>query len=168
MKTTLTAVPLSKAAFAPYGDVIEMDGAQHFAINNGNVERFHDLAAVMIDVESGGKPVISIFKANGVTGLPAQVAIMERHPRGSQAFVPMHQDPMVVVVARAGENLAPADLQAFVTNGLQGVNYHTGVWHMPLITTQVGQLCLIVDRSGPGNNCDELSLASELIFVDVV
>jgi ureidoglycolate lyase len=166
-KLTVKAIPLTREAFAPYGDVIEMEGAQHFPINEGNVERYHDLASVMIDVENGSKPIISIFRANGVSPTPTQVRLVERHPRGSQAFIPMHEDPIVVVVARAGDEVEPSNLRAFVTNGLQGVNYHTGVWHMPLVTSVVGPLALIVDRNGPGDNCDELYFEGQQIFVDV-
>jgi len=163
----ITAVPLTKEDFAPYGDVIEIEGAKHFPINDGNVERFHDLASVMIDVENGGKAIVSIFKANGVTPTPPQVKLVERHPVGSQAFIPMHSDPMLVVVARAGEDVDPTSLRAFISNGRQGVNYHSGVWHMPLVTTQVGQQALVVDRNGPGENCDELYFEGDSIFVDV-
>ncbi len=167
MKLTIKAVPLTRDAFAQFGDVIEMDGAKHFPINDGNVERYHDLASVMIDVESDGKAIISFFRANGVSSNPPQVRLVERHPKGSQAFIPMHNDPMVVVVAPAGDEVSPADLRAFVSNGKQGVNYHTGVWHVPLITSEVGQLALVVDRNGPGHNCDELFFDGEEIFVDV-
>lgn len=163
----LTAMPLTREGFAAFGDVIEVAGADHFPINEGRVERYHDLAAVAIDVDTGGRPLISIFKANEKTTLPAQVRVVERHPRGSQAFIPMHAEPMVVVVAPAGEGVRPQDLRAFISNGQQGVNYHTGVWHMPLIASEVGQQSLVVDRGGPGDNCDELYLEDEVIFVDV-
>jgi ureidoglycolate lyase len=163
----LKANPLTKEAFAMFGDVIELEGAKHFSINDGNVERFHDLAAVMFDGEQGGKPIISLFKANGISPLPLKVTLIERHPKGSQAFIPMHNDPMVVVVARKGDDVSVDDLHAFISNGNQGVNYHTGVWHVPLVTTEIGQLALIVDRGGPGENYDELLFEDHEILVEL-
>ena len=148
--------PLAREAFAPYGDVIETSGAQHFAINAGAIERFHDLAKVDIGVEPNGKALISIARCNSVTVLPFRIELVERHPLGSQAFIPLSNARLLVVVAPAGETAAPSQLRAFVSNGKQGVNYHRGVWHMPLIAFEEDQEFIIVDRGGSGENCDEI------------
>jgi ureidoglycolate lyase len=154
----IEAQPLTRRAFAPFGDVIETEGAQHFPINRGAVERFHDLASV--DPGEDGRVLISIVEALHACADPVPVALVERHPLGSQAFVPLGGATMCVVVARAGETVGPDDLHAFVSNGRQGVNYHPGTWHMPLVAFDPGQRFLVVDRGGPGDNCDERALQS--------
>lgn len=166
-KVILTPQPLTRAAFAGFGDVIETDGAQHFPINAGAIERYHDLATVSIDTEQGGLPVISIMAANKTTEWPAPVKLVERHSKGSQAFFPLYEKPMFVVVADASkETIEPKDLRAFFTNGRQGVNYHPGTWHMPLLASDLNQQVLIIDRDGPGDNCDEFHFEGIDIFVD--
>lgn len=150
------AEPLTRRGFAAFGDVIETDGARHFPINRGTVERFHDLASV--DVGDDGRVLISIVEARHASGVPVRVEIVERHPLGSQAFMPLGEAVMCVVVAPAGEAVRPDDLRAFVSNGRQGVNYHPGTWHMPLLAFEAGQRFIVVDRGGPGDNCDERRL----------
>ena len=162
-KIKLQAVPLTRANFARFGDVIETSGAEHFPINAGTVERFHDLANVDINSGQDGRPLISIMQTTQATRLPAPVTLVERHPLGSQAFIPLFSARLVIVVAPAGDAVDPHSLQAFVTNGQQGYNYHRGTWHMPLITPEVGQQTLIVDRGGPGNNCDEWQFSDEIV-----
>ncbi len=146
---------LTRDAFAPFGDVIEIDGARHFGINADTIERYHDLAQVDIGVEREGRPLISIARCNQATELPFPVKFVERHPLGTQAFIPFGDTPLAIVVAPPGEAVDPRELEAFVSNGKQGINYHRGVWHLPLIALQHGQQFLIVDRGGPGKNCDE-------------
>lgn len=151
---TLTPKPLTREAFAPYGDVIEKEGAKHFPINNGNTERYHDLA--MVDVTDGdnGRAIINLFHAQPLD-YPLEVKLVERHPLGSQAFVPMTDQPFYLIVGVAGDDINPEKLEAFVTNGHQGVNYHKGVWHHPIMAQSAACDFLVVDRGGDGNNCDE-------------
>ena len=154
---TLPPQPLTRDAFAPFGEVIEAsDAAQHFTINGGNTERYHDLAA--IEPGADGKVIVSIFRGQP-RQLPFTVEMMERHPKGSQAFVPMSGRPYLVVVAPAGEAPSAKNLSVFLARGDQGINYATGVWHHPLLA--LDGICdfLVVDRSGPGHNCDEVQLA---------
>lgn len=146
--------PLTRAAFAPFGDVIETEGAERLVINDGLTERFHDLAA--IDVASdGGHPIVNLFRAQP-TPLPHRVRMVERHPLGSQAFVPLERAAFLVVVAPKGETVAPGDLHAFRTDGAQGVNYHRGVWHHPVLALERVARFVVIDRGGPGANCDEV------------
>ena len=154
---TLPPQPLTRDAFAPFGEVIEAsDAAQHFTINGGNTERYHDLAA--IEPGADGKVIVSIFRGQP-RQLPFTVEMMERHPKGSQAFIPMPGRPYLVVVAPAGAKPTVDNLRVFLARGDQGVNYATGVWHHPLLA--LDGICdfLVVDRSGPGHNCDEVQLA---------
>lgn len=152
----LQAEPLTPAAFAPFGDVIETDGARHYPINEGTFERFHDLA--MIDPGEDGRALVSIVECSRAKSLPLPVTVMERHPLGSQAFIPMDEAVVCVVVAPAGDVLRSEDLRAFVSNGRQGVNYHPGTWHMPFAAFRAGQRFVVVDRGGPGDNCEERAL----------
>ena len=153
---TLEVQPLSRAAFAAFGDVIEAsDAVEHFTINAGNTERYHDLA----DIEPGpdGRVIVSIFRGQA-RSLPFTVNMMERHPLASQAFIPMSGRPYLVVVAPAGEPPGVEDLKVFLARADQGVNYATGVWHHPLLALEGVCDFLVVDRSGPGHNCDEVQL----------
>lgn len=159
----LKAEPLTKHGFAPFGDVIATDGARHYPINRGAVERYHDLASV--NVGADGRALVSIFECSRPAGVPVRVNLVERHPLGSQAFIPLAGAPMCVVVAPPGDAVEPADLRAFVSNGSQGVNYHPGTWHMPLVAFTAGQRFIVVDRGGPGDNCEEWELDPSLEII---
>jgi len=162
---TLTPQPLTREAFASFGDVIEAsDAARHFSINGGNTERYHDLAR--IEPGADGKVIVSIFRGQA-RKLPFTVEMMERHPKGSQAFVPMSGRPYLVVVASAGEAPTAANLSVFLARGDQGVNYATGVWHHPLLALGDVSDFLVVDRSGPGDNCDEIQLHETGIIPEI-
>ncbi|MDQ8022035.1 MAG: ureidoglycolate lyase [Moraxellaceae bacterium] len=153
---TLTVEPLTREAFAPFGDVIEAsDAVRHFPINAGNTERFHDLAT--LDPGEGGRVIVSIFRGLP-RALPFFVVMMERHPRGSQAFVPLSGLPYLVVVAPAGEPPTARDLRCFLAQPGQGVNYATGTWHHPLLALDDVSDFLVLDRAGEGPNCDEVVL----------
>ncbi len=147
----LEVEPLTQEAFAPFGDVVESEGRESYFINNGMAERFHALARVETKGD-GSYPVISLVKSKKFE-LPRKVDHVEHHPLGSQAFLPIDETPFVVVVAKAGEAPTPDQLQAFVTNGRQGINYHAGTWHHVLLTPYAAIDFLCVDRAGSGNNC---------------
>lgn len=150
---TLIIEPLSKEAFAPFGDVIETEGSAFFMINNGSTRRYHQLATVEI-AQPEDKAIISIFSAEALD-MPLTVRMLERHPLGSQAFIPLLGNPFVIVVAPVGDAPESALVRAFRSNGRQGINYHRGVWHHPVLTIEKLDEFLVVDRSGAGNNCDE-------------
>jgi ureidoglycolate lyase len=155
----LPVEPLSVEAFAPFGDVIETEGREHFLINNGSTQRFHRLAQVQL---SGPDDVgiISIFRAQALA-MPLAITMLERHPQGSQAFMPLLGHPFLIVVAPPADQPDPNAIRAFISDGRQGVNYHRGVWHHPVLALHAQDDFLVVDRSGPGNNCDEHYLAVE-------
>lgn len=153
---TLVAEPLTADAFLPFGDVIEAtDQARQFTINGGNTQRFHDLAR--LEPGEQGRVIASIFRGQPRT-LPFEVTMMERHPKGSQAFMPLSGKPYLVVVAAPGEPPRPDQLKVFLASPQQGVNYATGVWHHPLLA--LDEVCdfLVLDRQGEGPNCDEIDL----------
>jgi ureidoglycolate lyase len=155
---------LGRIAFAPFGDVIDCEAGHHYTINDGFAERYHDLAKVDVAAD-GGRPLINIFRAKP-RPLPLRIATMERHPLSSQAFVPLMPRTFLVVVAAAGPVPAAADLRCFRTHGLQGVNYAAGTWHYPLIALETEQDFLVIDRGGPGKNCDEVSITGDVFVAD--
>lgn len=153
---TLNLEPLTAEAFKPFGDVIQTEGARHFPINGGRTERYHDLATVQLEGPDA-RPIVSIFRCEPVT-LPLRIDMLERHPLGSQAFMPLADRPYLVVVAEAGDDPEAGSLHAFLARGDQGVNYHAGVWHHPLLPLEAVSDFLVVDRAGTGHNCDEVPL----------
>lgn len=152
--TEIKIEQLTRAGFADFGDVIETEGANHFPINAGRVERYHDLATVQLGGDNS-RALINIFECTAASEIPYELPLVERHPFGSQAFIPLTPVKFVVVVGKAGDLPQPHELRAFESNGKQGVNYHRGVWHMPLIAEEAGLRFLVVDRGGDGHNCDE-------------
>lgn len=144
--------PLTKEAFAPFGQVIETEGAHHYPINLGKTERYHDLAKV----ELGGphaRPLISIFRGQPY-GLPLTLSLVERHPLGSQAFYPLSRRPFLVIVA-PDEGGVPGRPRAFITTPGQGVNIAMNTWHGVLTALGEPSDFLVVDRGGEGNNLEE-------------
>jgi ureidoglycolate lyase len=153
--------PLTKAAFKPFGDVVEVLDAQPIGINQGFAERVNGLASVDVG-EGGGFVNISLFVAKA-RPLPIDLKLMERHPLGSQLFYPLQDAPWLVVVCAD-----PADTKsyrAFRASGRQGVNYARNVWHHPLLVTQDDDRFIVVDRAGPGDNLEERWLAAPLQLV---
>lgn len=139
--------PLTAAAFAPFGDVLDATGDFRL-INAGLCQRHHDRAT--LDFGEGGRAGISVFKAEP-RSLPYVFDLIERHPDGSQAFLPMSADPFLVIVS-TGPDATP---RAFLTNGAQGINLHRGTWHGVLTPLAAPGLFAVVDRIGPTPNLEE-------------
>ena len=150
MTTHIKAQPLTAEAFAPFGDLLEASGEPNKLINQGKCGRFHDKAKLDF---ADGRAGISIFKGEMET-LPLPLEMVERHPEGSQAFVPMSADPFLVVVAR-DENGTPKDPRAFLTEPGQAINFHRGTWHGVLTPLSEPGLFAVVDRIGDGANLEE-------------
>nr|WP_210347988.1 ureidoglycolate lyase [Brucella pituitosa] len=157
--------PLTKAAFAPFGDVIEVDGAERRLINNGTTERFHDLARVEA-TGTDARVLINIFRGQSFAA-PVDIVMMERHPFGSQAFVPLNGRPFLVVVAEDVEG-KPARPKAFLARGDQGVNYWRNVWHHPLVSLEQTSDFLIVDRTGNEDNLEEYFLPDVAYRIEAI
>lgn len=150
MTRRITIEALTPEAFAPYGDVMDAAGTPDKMINQGRCGRFHDRAALDF---TDGAPGISIFQSETVT-LPLQLALVERHPDGSQAFVPMSHDPFLVVVAD-DEDGTPVRPRAFLTAAGQAINFHRGTWHGVLTPLSGSGLFAVIDRIGAGANLQE-------------
>ena len=154
----LQVQPLSAEAFKPFGDVIQAnDAAKHFSINQGYAERYDRLALVDAN-DLGGQAGISIFRAKA-RPMPIELSVLEKHPLGSQAFMPISGHAYLVVVAPGGNAPEIDKAQCFLASATQGVNYAKGTWHHPLLALHDGDF-LVVDRSGAKGdmNCVEFSL----------
>lgn len=163
---TLPIEPLTAEAFRPFGDVIEAsETAQHFTINDGFAERYHDLAHIDTTAE-GGWPLVSLFRAKP-RAFPLAITTLERHPLGSQAFVALAPVPFLVVVAAPGAAPGPEAIRCFVAQPGQGVNYARGTWHHPLIALDAPTDFLVIDRGGPPDpaNCDVMSLEDGALWL---
>ena len=150
--SVLIARPLARDAFARFGDVLDTGWHDHFPINNGKTERYHDLARVEA-TGPNARVLISIFRGQPYD-FPLKLAMVERHPFGSQAFMPLTPAPFLVVVCPDGPD-GPGEPQAFLTAPGQGVNYHRNVWHGVLTPIGAPQDFLVVDRGGDGGNLEE-------------
>ncbi|RNC94840.1 MAG: ureidoglycolate lyase [Oricola sp.] len=150
MTRAIRIEPLSRAAFAPFGDVLDTEGAPDRMINQGLCGRFHDRARLDF---ADGRAGVSLFQAEP-RSLPLMLDMVERHPLGSQAFVPMSLDPFLVIVApdEAGK---PGRPRAFLTAPGQGINFHRGTWHGVLTPLAEPGLFAVIDRIGEGSNLEE-------------
>ncbi|UWR26089.1 ureidoglycolate lyase [Sulfitobacter sp. S223] len=154
MSAEICIEPLTKEAFAPFGDILDAKGQPDKMINAGMCGRFHDRADLTF--AEGGRAGISIFNAKPRT-LPYTLDLLERHPLGSQAFLPMTEHPFLVVVA-PDEGDRPGVPRAFMTAPHQGINFHAGTWHGVLTPLHAPGLFAVVDRIGEGENLDEWQL----------
>ena len=148
--------PLTQDAFAPFGDVLDTARADaaSYPINGGFTQRHHALSVA--DVR-GGEAILSIFETKSF-GLPLTIRMLERHPFGSQSFIPIGAaaDQGFFIVVGSGEAAPEAEsLRAFEAAPGQGVNFHAGVWHHPNIVKTGSQQFLVVDRADPASNLEE-------------
>jgi len=158
MTNRLTPVPLTAEAFAPFGDVIEAQGIPR-EINYGVTQRFHDLAGV----DAGdGRITVNIFRSRPID-FPFVLKLMENHPLSSQGFVPLSGRPFIVVVAPAGP-FDPAAVRAFLASAQQGVNFRKGTWHHFNLALEAQSDFLVIDREGPGPNCEEVTLEDTVLL----
>lgn len=160
---SLEAVPLTAEDFAPFGDVIDCRGHEPRDMNDGMALRWVDLAFPRTDA-AGRVSIGRVYSRR--YDLPFPLRLVERHPLGSQAFVPLDETPYLVVVAAAGPPPRPGDLRLFLARDRQGIQYRCGVWHAPLLTSFAAMEFVVVDRTGPGDNCEEHRFdASEAVFI---
>lgn len=150
MTRDIQPLPLTPARFAAFGDVIDYEGQPDRVINRGLCGRWHDLARIDI---VDGRVGLSLFDADP-RGLPYRLDMVERHPLGNQAFLPLHRHPFLVIVAPdAGGR--PGRPEAFVTAPGQGVNFHRNTWHGVLTPLHAPGQFAVIDRIGTGDNLEE-------------
>ncbi|WP_343501972.1 ureidoglycolate lyase [Alloyangia pacifica] len=159
----IAARPLTAEGFAPYGEVLEVKGTPDKIINQGLCGRHHDRAA--LDFGPEGRAGISLFDAEP-RALPYTLELVERHPEGSQAFLPMHQNEWLVIVADpgSGTNEGPGEVHAFLAAPGQGINFHRGTWHGVLTPLHAPGLFAVVDRIGATPNLEEHWLEAPLLI----
>lgn len=153
--------PLTSETFGPFGDVLQASGAPDRLLNFGTCGRFHDRAR--LDFGAGGRAGISIFDAEA-RDLPYRLELVERHPDGSQAFMPMHSHDWLVIVAEAGET--PGQIHAFRAGPGRGVNFLRGTWHAVLTPLHNPGLFAVVDRIGDTRNHEEFPLPQPVMIVE--
>jgi ureidoglycolate lyase len=165
---TLQLTALNKENFQSFGELLTLENAHQFKINSGSTDRFHALSGVDTSTNDG-QTIISMFRGQAFH-LPFELKVMERHPLGSQTFIPLNPNSgqrYLIIVAPAtcsNEHEIIENLTAFIAQGFEGVTYAKGVWHHPLISLDHIHDFIVVDRSGPGNNCDEIPITSRIVI----
>ena len=163
MVITVTPKKITKENFAKFGDLITTENIKPTSINNGYAKRFDGI--VNLDTLKGnGETTISIFAAIKRT-FPMNIDIMEQHPLGSQAFIPMKETTFLSFVAPEGDKPDLTKIESFIVPKGIGVNYNPGIWHFPLISTE-NMNFLVVDRLGDGNNLVLHDLNKENIILE--
>ncbi len=151
--------PLTKAAFAPFGEVVEMDGGEQITINQNFAQRFNNLAHIDVAHEGGS---VNISLASAIPRpQPIAIKLMERHPLGSQIFYPLQDEPWLVLVCSDPKDINT--YRAFKANGQQGINYKRNAWHHPLLVLNNSRF-MVIDRQGPGTNLQEVWLEKEFLL----
>ena len=149
MEKIIRPVKISRSNFGSYGDLISTDDINPMNINEGYAKRFDNLANLDTSKDSG-KTIVSIFSALKRT-FPMKIHMMEKHPLGTQAFIPMKETTFLVFVAPSGESPEIDKIQSFIIPPKTGINYKPGIWHFPLISTENINF-LVIDRKGSGDN----------------
>lgn len=162
MPESIRAIPITSEAFSPFGDLLELGTVEPKLINEGRCKRYTDLAQLDVQDNQTG---ISLFHAD-IRELPYQLTLLERHPLGSQAFIPMAGSTFMVIVAN-DKNDKPNNPQAFMIGTNQGINIHRNVWHGVLTPLSGNGLFTVIDYVGDRENLEEFRLAEPImIFSD--
>ena len=149
MEITVEPKPINKENFSKFGELVTTEGLKSIDINNGYAKRFEE--AVKLDtLQDRGETTISIFSALKRT-FPMKIDMMEQHPLGSQAFIPMKETTFLVLVAPKSDKPDLNKIESFIIPPGVGINYKSGTWHFPLISTEDMNF-LVIDRKGSGNN----------------
>ena len=162
MKITIRPVKITRKNFSKFGELIDTTKRKPLIINNGYAKRFHDLGKINTSSKKGN-PIISIFSAKKRI-FPMKIDMMEKHPLGSQAFIPMEKTTFIVFVAPKGKKPDVNKIKSFIIPKQTGINYKPGIWHFPLISNK-NMNFLVIDRKGRGNNLIIHNFRKEKIFL---
>ena len=162
MEILINPKPINKENFSKFGDMISTNNIKPININNGYAKRFDDIANLNTSKDNG-ETTISIFSALK-REFPMKVDMMEKHPLGSQAFIPMKETTFLILVAPQGDKPDLKKIESFIIPPGIGVNYNPGIWHFPLISTEDMNF-LVVDRKGSGKNLVIENLDNEKIIL---
>ena len=149
METIIKPIEITRKNFSAYGDLISTDNIKPININAGYAKRFDNLANINTSKDDG-KTIVSIFSALKRT-FPMKIEMMEKHPLGSQAFIPMKETTFIAFVAPPNDKPETSKIESFIISPGIGINYKPGIWHFPLISTE-NMNFLVVDRKGVGEN----------------
>ena len=163
MEKIFKPTKINRKNFNPYGDLISSDDIDYIDINAGYAKRFDNLANIDT-LNGGGKTIVSIFSASKRT-FPMKIDMMEKHPLGSQAFIPMKETTFLSFVAPPGESPEISKIQSFIVPPKTGINYKPGIWHFPLISTENTKF-LVIDRKGSDKNLIIHKFEKEKIILD--
>ena len=163
MEKIIIPIKIDRSNFASYGDLISADDIKPIDINAGYAKRFDNLADLNTS-KDGGKTIVSIFSALKKT-FPMKIDMMEKHPLGSQAFIPMKETTFLSFVAPPGESPDTSQIRSFIIPPKTGINYKPGIWHFPLISTENTNF-LVIDRKGKGENLIIYKFKKEKIILN--
>ena len=163
METIIKPIEITRVNFAAYGDLISSNAIKPMDINAGYAKRFDDLAKINTSKDKG-ETVVSIFSALK-RSFPMKIDMMEKHPLGSQAFVPMKETIFLSFVAPPGDAPEINKIQSFIIPTKMGINYKPGIWHFPLISTEDTNF-LVIDRKGSGENLTIHKFEKEEIILE--
>ena len=163
MEKIIKPIKISRSNFAAYGDLISAENVKPLNINAGFAKRFDNLADLNTS-KNEGKTIVSIFSATKRT-FPMKIDMMEKHPLGSQAFIPMNETTFLCFVAPAGEFPEINKIESFIVPPKTGINYKPGIWHFPLISTEDTNF-VVIDRKGDGENLIIHNFEKENIILD--
>ena len=163
MEIIIKPTEITRENFALYGDLISSDAIKPMDINEGYAKRFNNLAKINTSKDKG-ETIVSIFSALK-RSFPMRIDMMEKHPLGSQAFVPMKETIFLSFVAPPGDTPEIDKIKSFIIPPKMGINYKPGIWHFPLISTE-NMNFLVVDRKGNGNNLIIHNLEKEKIILE--
>ena len=150
MKIIIKPKKITQKNFKKFGDLISTSKAKPININNGYAKRFNNLCRINTSLKKGNT-IMSIFSAKK-RKFPMKIDMMEKHPLGSQAFVPMSEAKFLVFVAPKGKKPNTKKIESFIVPKLNGINYKPGIWHFPLISTKNMNFLVIDRKGGTGNN----------------
>ena len=163
MEAIIKPIEITRKNFAAYGDLISSDNIKPIDINAGYAKRFDNLANINTS-RDGGKTIVSIFSTLKRT-FPMKIDMMEKHPLGSQAFIPMKETNFIVLVASPGDKPEISKIESFVVSRGIGINYKPDIWHFPLISTE-NMNFLVMDRKGTGDNLIIYNFEKEKVILE--
>ena len=153
---------ITTETFSTFGDIISMEKHKSLEINKGYALKYDDLAKIDV-TKNQGKPKVSIFDAKA-RKFPIKIEMMERHPLGSQAFLPYSNCIFLIVVSPCGDKPVIDNIKAFVVPRDTGINYHAGVWHYPLIAT-IESKFFVIDRKADDQNLELFNFSDNKIML---
>ena len=163
MEVIIKPIEITRKNFFAYGDLISSNNIKPLNINAGYAKRFDNLANINTSSDQG-KTIVSIFSALKRT-FPMKIEMMEKHPLGSQAFIPMKETTFIAFVAPPNDKPEISKIESFIISPGMGINYKPGIWHFPLISTE-NMNFLVVDRKGAGDNLIIHNLEEEKVILE--